>query len=320
MSSSKSKETKTTLTNKQRKAIIEYKEKNPQITQADLVGWVKQKMGFDVHQSTISRLLKNKETIGENLSAKKQRTIQHPELENALIEWILQSQEKPDTTLATICLKRKRKSKERLTIALCANADGTDKLIPFVIGKSPNPRCFKSINHRHLGVTYDAIILLIDGPKCYSYGNLKLYNTTVYTLPPYTTSRIQPMDAGIIMSFKRRYRSYFIKWLLDQYESGKSDDNKMDVLTAVKFIARAWREERYVAEVLNDQEIINQVIYLEPEVAESDEEDVSMELPQVTHNEALDAICLLELYLMQQDLSDAAQTEHDSALSKLSGL
>ncbi|CAG8536038.1 1294_t:CDS:1, partial [Gigaspora rosea] len=50
-------------------------------------------MDLDVHQSTISRLLKNKETIGENLSAKRQRTVQHPELENALIEWILQSQE-----------------------------------------------------------------------------------------------------------------------------------------------------------------------------------------------------------------------------------
>ncbi|CAG8744980.1 9679_t:CDS:2, partial [Dentiscutata erythropus] len=93
MSSLKSKETKTTLTNKQRKAIIEHKEKNLQITQADLVGWVKQKTGLDIYQSTISRLLKNKETIGKNLFAKRQRTVKYPESENILIEWILQSQE-----------------------------------------------------------------------------------------------------------------------------------------------------------------------------------------------------------------------------------
>ncbi|CAG8811744.1 22676_t:CDS:1, partial [Dentiscutata erythropus] len=42
------------------------------------------------------------------------------------------------------------------------------------------------------------------------------------------------------MSFKRRYKSYFIKWLLDQYESG--NDDKMNVLTAIRFIAKAWKE------------------------------------------------------------------------------
>ncbi|CAG8736496.1 6018_t:CDS:2 [Dentiscutata erythropus] len=94
MSSLKSKKDKTTLTNKQRKAIIEYKEKNFQITQTDLISWVKQKMSLNVHQTTISCLLKNKKTIDENLFAKRQRTVQYPELENALIEQILQSQEK----------------------------------------------------------------------------------------------------------------------------------------------------------------------------------------------------------------------------------
>ncbi|CAG8541826.1 11789_t:CDS:1 [Racocetra fulgida] len=81
-----------------------------------------------------------------------------------------------------------------------------------------------------------------------------------------------------------------------------------------------YLEKRYVAEILNDQEIINQVTYLEPEVVECDEKDDSTELPQVTHNEALNAIHLLELYFIQQDLSDAAYTEHDSALLKLFGL
>ncbi|CAG8826252.1 10111_t:CDS:1, partial [Cetraspora pellucida] len=93
MSSTKSKETKTTLTNEQRKVIIAHKDKNPQISQVDLVEWVKKTMNLDVHQSTISRLIKNKESIGENPSAKRQKTVQYPALENALYEWILQSQE-----------------------------------------------------------------------------------------------------------------------------------------------------------------------------------------------------------------------------------
>lgn len=34
-------------------------------------------------------------------------------------------------------------SKERVTVMICANADGSHKVPLFVIGKSKNPRCFK---------------------------------------------------------------------------------------------------------------------------------------------------------------------------------
>ena len=38
-----------------------------------------------------------------------------------------------------------KQSKERLTLALCANMDGSDKLPLLAIGKSAKPRCFKNI-------------------------------------------------------------------------------------------------------------------------------------------------------------------------------
>ncbi|GFW82733.1 tigger transposable element-derived protein 6 [Trichonephila clavipes] len=37
-------------------------------------------------------------------------------------------------------------SKERLTILLAVNMDGSEKITPLVIGKSAKPRCFKGIN------------------------------------------------------------------------------------------------------------------------------------------------------------------------------
>ena len=57
----------------------------------------------------------------------------------------------------TLCFKNdklsgSKKSKERLTVLLTANMDGSDKLRPFVIGKSANPRCFRGI--KKLPVTY----------------------------------------------------------------------------------------------------------------------------------------------------------------------
>jgi hypothetical protein len=189
------------------------------------------------------------------------------------------------------------------------------------------------------------------------------------------------MDAGIIMSFKCHYRNHFVKWLLEQYES-EAENKNMDILSAIRFIVRAWREvsletiyncfrhtrilpdiqnnneehiitvtnnnddlikeldkdiealhfrnkmdiEKYInypeeentEEVLNDQEILNLVTYLEPEKTENEEEeDDSTELQKITHKEALNAIELTEQYFVQQDLSDTIRLEYDTALLKL---
>ena len=48
----------------------------------------------------------------------------------------------PNTTLATGPVSGTKKCKQRITDALCANADGSHKLKPLVIGKSARPRCF----------------------------------------------------------------------------------------------------------------------------------------------------------------------------------
>lgn len=45
----------------------------------------------------------------------------------------------PDKTLATIRLSGRKKNKERITIALCANSDGSHKLKLLIIGKCAKP-------------------------------------------------------------------------------------------------------------------------------------------------------------------------------------
>lgn len=51
-------------------------------------------------------------------------------------------------------LKATKTSKLRLTVLLGANADGSEKLTPLIIGKSKKPRCFKSMKPNHLPVLY----------------------------------------------------------------------------------------------------------------------------------------------------------------------
>ncbi|CAG8788776.1 8205_t:CDS:2 [Gigaspora margarita] len=397
MSSSKRKN-KTTLNNKQRKDIIDFKNKNPNISNIDLAEWVKKEFSLEVHPATIGCLIKNKNDIGDNLSTKRQRTVQYPDFENTLFEWILQNQNQIIIS-DTILIEKAKKFAKLLNIPDSdlkfshgwlykfkrrhelgqIKKHGEDASVDDNVVANTIPK-LREFNKKMAG---RKVILLVDNAKCHSSSNLNLYNTTIHYLPPNTTFHIQPMDADIILSFKCRYRSYFIKWLLDQYESGK--DEKLNVLNAIKFIVRAWREvssktisncfrhtrifptdkelvlndnddnnndelmeemyaniealnfrnvmdleefinhpeEKETNEVLNDEEILAIVTNIESEKTEDEEngsdkeEDDSTEMRQITYHEALSAIEVLEQYLMQQDVGEATQSNHDQALSNL---
>ncbi|CAG8561678.1 10842_t:CDS:1, partial [Acaulospora morrowiae] len=65
-----------------------------------------------------------------------------------------------------------------------------------------------------------------------------------------------------------------------------------------------YPEEKNTFETLNDQEILNITINQELENNESEEEEnESIEMRQITHQETLNAVELIEQYLIQQDLS-----------------
>ncbi|XP_067686985.1 tigger transposable element-derived protein 6-like [Haliotis asinina] len=156
-----------------------------------------------------------------------------------------------------------KKSKERITVLTAANMSGTEKLKLLVIGKSEKPRCFKNV--RSLPVDYRSngkawmtsdlftewvnkldqsmrrqnrkVLLLIDNcPAHPRVPNLK--NVTVAYLPPNTTSRIQPMDQGIIASLKSNYRKQKMADLISAYD--KKEKYEVTLLSAVTNIHRVW--------------------------------------------------------------------------------
>ncbi len=141
-----------------------------------------------------------------------------------------------DNSLVSKQLKGRKQSKERLTLALCCNGDGSDKLPLWVISKFKNPRCFKNINVMSFGCVYRnnasawmtqiiflewlrAFDLHVFGRKVFLIldnfsghtpvekipDHIRLRNTTILYLPPNMTSKIQPCDAGIIRNFKAYY-------------------------------------------------------------------------------------------------------------------
>ena len=113
----------------------------------------------------------------------------------------------PNTTLATGPVRGTKKCKDRITVALCANASGSDKLVPFVIGKPARPRCFprqfnvqavvRYRNNSKAWMTaeffleflkeYDQwmrrenrkVLLLLDNAASHTQGDLELTNVTL---------------------------------------------------------------------------------------------------------------------------------------------
>lgn len=156
-------------------------------------------------------------------------------------------------------------SKERITVFVCANMTGTEKRDLLVIGKSRNPRCFKSV--KRLPVKYRTnkkawmtsaifeeeirnwdeelvkkrrkIALLVD--NCTAHPKIKeLKSIKLIFLPPNCTSVLQPMDQGVIKSLKAHYRKKLAVCILQEQDT--LNFGKVTLLDACRFLQKAWIE------------------------------------------------------------------------------
>ena len=159
-------------------------------------------------------------------------------------------------------------TKERFTVLLCANAEG-GKEKPLVIWKSLKPRCFGRIDHSQLPVEWYAsksawmtteifqgwlnrfnarmraanrnVALLFDNATCHRV--VELSNVRMIALPPNTTSRTQPLDQGVIKSFKAHYRRRLVEWMITRIDNTINAGTlvkTIDKLLAVGWIRDAW--------------------------------------------------------------------------------
>ena len=85
------------------------------------------------------------------------------------------------------------------------------------------------------------ILLLIDNTGPHGRGPSTLTNVMVKYLPPSTTSHLQPLDAGIIASFKAHYRKLLLYHFIDQYD-GKVPESTVSLKDAIYFLIDAWSE------------------------------------------------------------------------------
>jgi hypothetical protein len=87
--------------------------------------------------------------------------------------------------------------------------------------------------------------------------NIQLKNTTLFYLPPNTTSKIQPCDAGIIRTFKAYYRRQFNNQLLSRIESSVVDPEKINLLDNIQNAIAAWKQDVQSTTIKNFSSTVN---------------------------------------------------------------
>lgn len=214
----------------------------------------------------------------------------------------------PNYTLATKKVSGTKKSKDRITVALAANATGTTKIKPFVItkvqrprcfGKSYNPECYVRYRHnakawmtadlfkewlkdfdRQMRLVKRKVILLVDNAASHSQGDLQLRNVTLHFLPPNTTAHIQPMDAGIIKAFKAHYRKQLVQHYINRVE--KDEDQSINLREALHMVKTAWDRVK-ASTIVNCYRHVQ--ILPTPEEFDDDDDDVPLSRLQFNREE-----------------------------------
>ncbi|UYV79127.1 hypothetical protein LAZ67_17001185 [Cordylochernes scorpioides] len=154
-------------------------------------------------------------------------------------------------------------SKERVTLLVGANMDGSEKIPLLMVGKAANPRCFKNVKTKPVDYANSArawmtsylfekwllnldkkftkekrkVILFID--NCTAHNSIPpMENVEVIFFPANMTSVIQPMDKGVIKNLKHFYRRFLVENIL----TGDSEalKIKLDVLQASRLCKKAW--------------------------------------------------------------------------------
>nr|XP_022919259.1 tigger transposable element-derived protein 1-like [Onthophagus taurus] len=130
-------------------------------------------------------------------------------------------------------------AKDRLTLLMCSNASGDHVVKPMLVYKSLNQKLNKNAlpvywaANKKAWVTIDLfkkwfLNCLLPSAENHSK-NFSHPNVEVIFLQPNTTSLLQPLDQGIISTFKSYYIRTSLQWILNKVE-----DDSIDVMQAWK--------------------------------------------------------------------------------------
>lgn len=175
----------------------------------------------------------------------------------------------PSRGLATQFQPGLKKDKSRISLVLATNATGTDRLPIWIIGKNKTPRALRNISVTTMGgewrwnkkawmntqvmcewlqafyshIGQREVLLSMDNFSAH-ISALELTppppNVRICWLPKNSTSRFQPLDQGIIQSFKSHYRRQWLQFMLHQYEKNEDPVKLINLYLGIRWIVRSW--------------------------------------------------------------------------------
>ncbi|OAC98487.1 hypothetical protein MUCCIDRAFT_121797, partial [Mucor lusitanicus CBS 277.49] len=251
-------------------------------------GWVTdmlRRIGFKsrkLHGESSSVDLTSANIIGELRKIEKLLEPYDPEDILNFDETGLYYEQQPTRTISSKPMGGAKKSKNRFTVGLLTNYDGSYKGHPIVIGRRKTPKaatrkpalyrkttCIgqthyieyhsnqtawmtteifrKYIKRLNSSFAYAKrnVAILLDNASVHKlkeeFSNIKLI-----FLPANTTSKLQPLDAGIIANFKAHFRWHQYYRATNKYVAGVDldlvEEYRMDEVDALFFLADAWRK------------------------------------------------------------------------------
>lgn len=177
----------------------------------------------------------------------------------------------PSGGLSTQTIPGQKKDKSRVSLIICTNATGTQRLHIWVIGQSARPRALRSVNieameliwksnkkawmnstimrqwlrafYASVGTTR-SILLLLDNLRAHITGveqEPPPPNVRIQFLPANSTSLYQPLDQGIIQNLKVYYRKAWLEFILQKYEELTDPMKFMDIHLALRWLSYSWK-------------------------------------------------------------------------------
>jgi hypothetical protein len=178
----------------------------------------------------------------------------------------------PDRSLTTRSVPGRKKERARISIHFCCNSDGSERLPMWIIGNAAKPRCFSKarINISNLGVYWRSnkkawmtgkimeewlrwfdnqmsgrkVALLMDNFSAHEAAlenmGSELNNTLVIWLPARSTSKYQPLDQGIIRTWKAYWKRQWILYMLSEFDRGRDPIVTITVLQVIRWAIPAW--------------------------------------------------------------------------------
>lgn len=171
--------------------------------------------------------------------------------------------------LLTMPMPGRKQDKSRISLALCTNATGTDRLPIWFIGHAKQPRALKGLNFEALGCywrnnkkAWMTTIIMVDWLRSFyrhigdrsvilSMDNLKAHingvelapppsNIHIIWLPKNSTSIFQPLDQGIIQNFKIHYRKQWIQYIIQSIDTGINPFTTITLNNTLHWCLHAW--------------------------------------------------------------------------------